>query len=97
MRDPASPQADLARVVVDTAPIRCPDVDPRVERALAEPFPAPPPSRPLADGRSGLDDDAKRAWIDRAEQLDARKTAAGQRAVADLKACRGAPEPKAGS
>jgi hypothetical protein len=82
----------LAKIVVDTARYRCPDLDPRVEKVFAEQFPAPPPSRQLATGATGLDDDDKRAWIDRAEHLDQRKSAAGSSLVSQYKACKGGSE-----
>lgn len=88
----AAVKPELGKVVVDAARWRCPDLDPRVARVFAEQFPAPPPSRPLASGKSGLDEDAKREWIDRAEHLDQRKTAAGRSLVSQYKACKGGHE-----
>lgn len=87
MRQGLNPQ--LAPIAVDAARWRCPEVDGKAARVFAEQFPAPPPSRPLPDGKNGLDDDAKREWIDRAEALDGRKTAAGRSLLEDYKRCRG--------
>ncbi len=78
----------LVPPAVDISRERCPEIDPRIERTLKAPFPAPPPSRQLANGKRGLDDDDKRVWIDRAEGLDQRKTAAGSTVIDQYRRCR---------
>ena len=85
---PEAVQPALGRIAVDAAPHRCPEIDARVERALAERFPAPPASHQRADGRMGIDDDDVRLWLDRAEALDGRKTAAGVSLIRSYKDCR---------
>lgn len=82
----------LARWAVDVSRERCPDLDPRTERVFAEALPPPPASKPLPDGRSGLDDDAKREWIDRHEAQIVRTQAAGRSVAADYKRCKGSAE-----
>lgn len=77
-------------MVVDTAPLRCPAVDRRIEEAFALGFPGPPPSTVDETGRSGLDDAALREWIDRAEKVVATKSAAERALLEAYKQCRDA-------
>lgn len=82
---------ELPATVVDVARERCPDLDPRYKKTAAKNFPAPPRSTAGADGQHGLDADAVRAWVDRAESQDREKSAALDSMAGDYAACQGRP------
>lgn len=76
-KEPPVEKVVLSPVVVDSAPVRCVDVDAR-EFLKRTSRPTPP-----------LDKDATRAWIDKLEASEDRKNAAGQRLLKDYAACKG--------
>jgi hypothetical protein len=85
---PAQVKPELAPIVVDSARYRCPDVEPRVEQVFHEQFVPPPASRPLPDGSTGLDEQALKVWVDRAEEQHQRTTSAGRSVTNDYKRCK---------
>jgi hypothetical protein len=86
-------------VVVETAPVRCAKVDPRIkevfsdrnlDKSLARPAPRVCPK----DGKTGICETDTRAWIDALEGAVRNQHVAGKILIKDLETCRGGERPK---
>jgi len=68
----------LAPIAVDTAPLRCPDVDQRTRSEFGRL--TPPPAGNLT-----------REHVDKLDESQIRKNLAGRRLIAEYEKCRGVP------
>ena len=81
---PGGPVKLDAPAVVDLAPVRCPEVDPRIKAEFRRTTPRP--AGPLTK-------DDVRKWIDTLELSEQRKNALGRQVVEELERCRNAAQP----
>lgn len=77
------PASWTAPVVLDLAPVRCPEPDPRIEAEFRRTTPRP---------EGPLSKDDVRRWIDTLELSERRKNARGQQVIEELERCRNAAQ-----
>lgn len=77
-----------APVVVDVAPIRCPDADPALRREFRRVTMAPVADTTGTDGKPAVSLGTMKAKLDEMRLSEARKNKAGTRALSEYDACR---------
>jgi len=82
-----------APLVVDVAPVACPEIGSRTRAEFSRTTPRPAPDTVGDDGKSYVSKDATRAWIDALEVSEAQKNKVGQALVKEHDRCRGEAPP----
>lgn len=82
-----------APVVVEVAPIRCPEADPAMRREFRRVTTAPMPDTTGTDGKPAVSLGTLKAKVDELRLSEARKNRAGTRALGEYDACRNGAAP----